>query len=51
VEALLYDPQTSGGLLFSLPPSDAETLLARRPEAYLVGRVEERGVKPVQVLA
>ncbi len=51
IEALLYDPQTSGGLLVSLSESDAETLLHRFPEAYLIGRVMPRSVKPVQVLA
>jgi selenide,water dikinase len=50
IEALLYDPQTSGGLLISLPEPEAERLLARYPESYRLGRVTERGVKPVQVL-
>ena len=50
IEALLYDPQTSGGLLISLPPSQAQVILARRPEAYSIGRVVERGQKPVHVL-
>jgi selenide,water dikinase len=51
IEALLYDPQTSGGLLLSMPEDDARKLIASRPEAYLVGRVSERGRKPIEVRA
>lgn len=41
---LLYDPQTSGGLLVALPPDAADRLVAAlsadgEPEAALVGRV------------
>lgn len=43
VEALLYDPQTSGGLLLALAPEQAA---GRR----VVGRVKERGAKPIHVL-
>jgi selenide,water dikinase len=44
VEALLFDPQTSGGLLIALPPAAAEAIVARLnvdslPGA-IVGRVE-----------
>jgi len=49
VQALLYDPQTSGGLLLSLPESAARSLLERRPEAYIIGRVKERQMKPIEV--
>ena len=44
---LLYDPQTSGGLLISLP--DACEYLKRCPSAYILGRVLERGEKPIRV--
>lgn len=50
---LLYDPQTSGGLLVSLLPERAEEFvssLARRGGACaVVGRVTERGPVPVVV--
>lgn len=49
IHALLYDPQTSGGLLVSLPVQDAENLLSERLEAYVIGRVLDRGKKPIEV--
>ena len=49
LEALLYDPQTSGGLLLSMDASDAAKLMKVRPEAYVIGRVTERGPKPIHV--
>ena len=42
VDALLYDPQTSGGLLITLPEADAAALEGAFPEAYRVGRVLAR---------
>ncbi len=50
IQALLYDPQTSGGLLVSLRREEAEKLLKTRSEAYIIGRVKERGMKPLEVL-
>ncbi len=50
IEALLYDPQTSGGLLISLSEREAQKLLERRSEAYIVGRTKERGRKPIEVI-
>jgi selenide,water dikinase len=42
---LLFDPQTSGGLLLAADPADAEAILAiareRNPEATLIGRIRE----------
>ena len=49
MEALLYDPQTSGGLLVSLGSEDAARFIEARPEAYIVGQVKERSSKPVEV--
>jgi selenide,water dikinase len=49
IAALLYDPQTSGGMLLSMPERDAGQLMERRPEAYLVGTVTARAHKPIEV--
>jgi selenide,water dikinase len=46
LELLLYDPQTSGGLLFTLPESDAEQLT----RAYRIGRVLPRAQKPIHLV-
>lgn len=50
IQALLYDPQTSGGLLICLGSEAAKKLLELRPETYVVGRVNEREAKPIEVL-
>ena len=50
IQTLLYDPQTSGGLLLSLGIEDAREVMERHPEAYVIGRVRERGMKPIEVL-
>ncbi len=50
IQALLYDPQTSGGLLISLGADDAQKLLEGRPETYVIGSVRERGTKPLEVM-
>jgi selenide,water dikinase len=49
VQSLLYDPQTSGGLLLTMDEADAERLINRRPEAYVIGRVKKRSEKPIEV--
>jgi selenide,water dikinase len=49
IETLLYDPQTAGGLLISLAEKDADALVARVPAAYRMGRVLERGTKPIKL--
>lgn len=49
VESLLYDPQTSGGLLISLPESEAAALERALPGAYRIGRVTERREKPIHL--
>ena len=46
---LLYDPQTSGGLLVSLSESDSATFEQRYPAAYVMGRVLTRQGKPLQI--
>ncbi len=49
VESLLYDPQTSGGLLISLPEKDAAEMERAFPAAYRIGRVLPRQTKPLQL--
>ena len=48
--ALLYDPQTSGGLLISLPPHDADLLTRSLSGAVRVGRVLERADFPIRLI-
>jgi len=44
---LLYDPQTAGGLLITMPEADAVAFERRYPKAYRIGRVVAKGSKPV----
>jgi selenide,water dikinase len=46
---LLYDPQTSGGLLIALPERDAALLETKLPDAYRIGQVTERKGKPIRL--
>jgi selenide,water dikinase len=46
---LLYDPQTSGGLLISLPEDEAAALEAAIPGARRIGRVVARDNKPIRL--
>jgi selenide,water dikinase len=46
MEDILYDPQTSGGLLFAIPEEDADACLAQLkqtiPNAAVIGYVTEK---------
>ncbi len=50
VEHLLYDPQTSGGLLIALPETDAAALERTLPGAYRMGRAVARAGKPIRLV-
>jgi selenide,water dikinase len=47
---LVYDPQTSGGLLISLSEADGEALMAILPNVYCIGRVLPRAHKPILLI-
>jgi selenide,water dikinase len=47
---LLYDPQTSGGLLISLPEADAVQLMEAFPRATRIGRALPRDNKPMRLV-
>lgn len=46
---LLFDPQTSGGLLISMAETDAAGFVHRYPAAYRIGRVLEKDGKPLRL--
>lgn len=50
VDDLLYDPQTSGGLLIAIAPEDAAAFEKAYQKAYRLGRVIGRAAKPVRVI-
>ena len=50
IESLLYDPQTSGGLLVALPEDGGRAMTAKLPGARVIGRVLESGTKPIRIL-
>jgi selenide,water dikinase len=47
---LLYDPQTSGGLLIALPAEDAAALERAYSGAYTIGQVLPRQAKPLRLI-
>jgi selenide, water dikinase len=49
IEALLYDPQTSGGLLVALPEPDALAFIGDYPDGYIIGAIHSREAKPLDV--
>jgi selenide, water dikinase len=50
VDDLLYDPQTSGGLLISLPEEDAAELVRSLEGACRIGRVRPREEKAIRLV-
>jgi len=48
-QALLFDPQTSGGLLLLAPEAVAEAVLQELPSARAIGRAVPRGARPLVV--
>jgi selenide, water dikinase len=46
LEALLYDPQTSGGLLLLVPEANVDALLADLPKARRIGVARSESNKP-----
>lgn len=54
LEEIFYDPQTSGGLLISVDPSDADALVAAlnqsaKIDAHLIGHVTEKQDKAIYI--
>ena len=49
IESLLYDPQTSGGLLISMAERDVTAFGKRLPEAYRMGQVVAKGAKAIRL--
>jgi selenide,water dikinase len=47
---LLYDPQTSGGLLISINEREAAALERKYPAAYRIGRVIDHAQKAIRIL-
>jgi selenide, water dikinase len=50
ISDLLFDPQTSGGLLISLPEADAARLMLTYPAAYRIGRVMNATGKAIHIV-
>ena len=50
MKALLYDPQTSGGLFLLVPEAEAAALLAELPEARAIGRARARGERSIVIV-
>jgi len=50
VSDLLFDPQTSGGLLISLPEEDAVQLMLNYAAAYRIGRVVKPTTKAIHIV-
>jgi selenide,water dikinase len=49
LKALLFDPQTSGGLLLLVPEESTAAVLAELPKARVIGRARPAGEKPIVI--
>ena len=47
---LLYDPQTSGGLLLLVPGGEVAALLRELPDARRIGRAQQPGSRPLSIV-
>ena len=50
LKALLFDPQTSGGLFLLVPPDQHQALLAELPHARTIGRAVTAGDHAIVVV-
>lgn len=50
LRALVFDPQTSGGLLLLVPAGAVSALMAELPEARLIGRASAAGPHPLALV-
>ena len=50
LRALLFDPQTSGGLLLFVAPHEAEGALAELKDARRIGRARTAGARPIVII-
>jgi selenide, water dikinase len=49
MQSALFDPQTAGGLLISIPEANSAELLAEISEAIVIGLVSEKGAHLIEV--
>lgn len=50
MQSALFDPQTAGGLLISLPSGCENSFLSRVPDAVVIGNVSEKGRYLIEVI-
>jgi selenide,water dikinase len=50
MQSALFDPQTAGGLLISLPADSIAAFLEEVPDARVIGRVIEKGDHLIEVI-